>query len=587
MMPLQFSTMSVVPSSISDTNPEISRGAKRPSATKRASATKRPSARTDAVPELATGPTPVGLGKLIHRFRATEKIGEGQEEEMTVDACGNDLPISVRDAARCKAIFDEAGIVNVICSKMKLELSGGWSALKRFNKVVKRLYLLCGFLLLSLHLPGNRVLGGLVFNSPLSPLITSFDNGLGDCLTAQRSFTNNTVLLASETCNTTSGECAFDSVKVEATVDMDAAELVCMEFWKSNRILLILVAIVMVVSLILRLPIPSFENTTSKLSGRSEPVFMSVFMIEILLPTIIGWLRVNLVLIYSNHYADNIVNFVADLALLLIVAELYEEFCEAMISSSRAAVQAELNEFDATFEEEFGEDPLDVLEPREEGEIPYLPLEDFDLDLSGAICRRGQQMNLIAYKKGPDGRRGTPAGLYMMGKSPAAGETSESCVWRIARRLYKQARWSSSLNSAWTTKSFECDLPAAFSCNGCYNRYEFDTHTPYTYCGEGKTRLLKAKRCFVLCKGCHDAASEEAARAPAEDEKKALASRLGLGLEYEYGLLRFFPKVACVCAKDFKEGKVVRATGEELEKIKEESKKEFEKFGPKQLHVFG
>jgi hypothetical protein len=42
-----------------------------------------------------------------------------------------------------------------------------------------------------------------------------------------------------------------------------------------------------------------------------------------------------------------------------------------------------------------------------------------------------------------------------------------------------------------------------------------------------------------------------------------------------------------VCAKDFKEGKVVRATGEELEKIKEESKKEFEEFGPKQLHVFG
>ena len=62
---------------------------------------------------------------------------------MTVDACGNDLPISVRDAALCKAIFDEAGIVNVISSRMKLQLSGGWSALERFNKVVRRLYLLC------------------------------------------------------------------------------------------------------------------------------------------------------------------------------------------------------------------------------------------------------------------------------------------------------------------------------------------------------------------------------------------------------------------------------------------------------------
>ena len=59
-----------------------------------------------------------------------------------------------------------------------------------------------------------------------SGMITSFDGGLGDCLASQRSFTNNTVLLANETCGN-AGDCIYSALEMECTVDMDKAKTVC------------------------------------------------------------------------------------------------------------------------------------------------------------------------------------------------------------------------------------------------------------------------------------------------------------------------------------------------------------------------
>jgi hypothetical protein len=151
--------------------------------------------------------------------------------------------------------------------------------------------------------------------------------------------------------------------------------------------------------------------------------------------------------------AENIVTFIADLALLFIVAEINEAICENSIAPSRAAVQAELNEFDATFDEEYGDDPLGVLAPREDGEIPRLPLES-----------RAPIYMQIAYKKGSDGRRGEPVGLFM------SGDPSLEVYFGVMKTLrwckgiigVDRKNWSSSLNCNWTTKSFEYDPPANF-----------------------------------------------------------------------------------------------------------------------------
>jgi hypothetical protein len=262
---------------------------------KRASATKRPSASPAAVPELATSipPPTVGLGRLAHRFRASEKIGEGMEEEMTVDACGNDLPISVRDAARCKAIFDEAGIVNVICSDMKLRMSGGERVLKRYKRMNKFILLFIFAVFLAVNVG-----------------FSSFDQGLGDCLVAHRSFTNNTVLLASETCDDTD-KCTFDSVNMETTVDMNVAEEACEGFRQFNTnvsiiIFTVLISIVFVETLVID-KLLSFEAFVGKLSARSETVTRCIIMDGVapgLVRPYVLFLRIYLIFFYCNLYGE-------------------------------------------------------------------------------------------------------------------------------------------------------------------------------------------------------------------------------------------------------------------------------------------
>ena len=255
----------------------------------------------DDVPDLeqGDGANAGGLARLRGRCRAREKAGEGLEEETTVDAAGNDLPISVRDAARCKAIFDEAGLVNVICSEMKLRVGGGEGLMKPFKIMVIKLAF--ATLLLVLVAVAYFFLG-------------SWDPGFGDCIAAARSFTGETLLLKSKTLrpegtpcddDDTTG-CTHDTVFMEGTVDIYAAYETCNGYyWWNFCFVLFTVGLLFLRMITSLFPISLMTkmNQLMATATSEEPVRPYVLDRKILDLTI-DCMRVAFVLYFSNRYGE-------------------------------------------------------------------------------------------------------------------------------------------------------------------------------------------------------------------------------------------------------------------------------------------
>jgi len=220
-----------------------------------------------------------------------------------------------------------------------------------------------------------------------------------------------------------------------------------------------------------------------------------------------------------------------------------------MLKPLRDAILSEINDFDLRFEEGF-ENPLDVLTPSAEGEIPYLEL---DSEVRSSTLLR------VAYKKNADGGRGTPAGFYMQG-GDTDGNGNEK--WRSRIRNFYTSRYlySSTLNSKWGKKFFKREMTTADvateSCDGCYSCYNVLTSPPFKLTPEAmkeKEKLSSAKgssdylMSFGLCHRCFNAATDEAADT---DEDKAFTTPAGRTLERDRSVF--------VSARDIREGKVVQ-----------------------------
>ena len=253
------------------------------------------------VPDLeqGDGANAAGLARLRGRCRAIEKAGEGQEEETTVDAAGNDLPISVRDAARCKAIFDEAGLVNVICSEMKLRVGGGEDLMPPFKDMVVILTL--STFLLYIVAAAYIELG-------------SWDSGEGDCLAAARSFTGETLLLESKTlwpegtpCYDDNTDCTHDTVFMEGTVDTSAAWITCDEYYTWNISFIYLIVGLLYLQTVMKLFVPislmTKMNQLMATAASDEPVRPHVLDRKVL-DLAIDLMRALFVLSFSNHYGE-------------------------------------------------------------------------------------------------------------------------------------------------------------------------------------------------------------------------------------------------------------------------------------------
>jgi len=242
-----------------------------------------------------------GLARLRGRCRAREKTGEGLEEGTTVDAAGNDLPISVRDAARCKAIFDEAGLVNVICSEMKLRVAGGGEGLMQPFKIMV-IKLTFATTLLVLVSVVYRTFGG-------------FDSGKGDCLALARSFTGETLLLKSKTLrpegtpcdgDDTTG-CTHDTVFMEGTVDTSAATITCDEYGTWNFSFIYFIVGLLLLQMIIKAFVPiSLMTKTNQLTATTtsdEPVRPHLLDRK-LLDLTIDCMRIAFVLMFNNAYGE-------------------------------------------------------------------------------------------------------------------------------------------------------------------------------------------------------------------------------------------------------------------------------------------
>jgi len=218
-----------------------------------------------------------------------------------------------------------------------------------------------------------------------------------------------------------------------------------------------------------------------------------------------------------------------------------------MLKPHRDAILSQINDFDARFEEEF-ENPLDVLTPSAEGEVPFLKLEREQFDKGSALLR-------IAYKKNADGGRGTPAGFYMQG-----GGTDGNGKPSPFKILFNTSKYSSTLNSKWGKKDFKQETTTAdvatVSCDGCYSCYNVLTSPPFELTPEAmkeKEKLSSAQGSkdylmdLGICRRCFNAATDEAADT---DEDKAFTTPAGRTLERDRSVF--------VSARDIREGKVVQ-----------------------------
>ena len=214
-----------------------------------------------------------GFARLQGRFRTMEMVGSasGLDSEMTVDAAGNPLPVTVRDASRCKAIFDEAGIVNVISSELKLEMAGGGALAGSFLRVQ---LLLCAASFVLIFLAVEYIEQG------------SFDGGLGDCLTEARSLQD-------------------PSLQDPPTVDISLADEICASHFSWNRYVIYPIYAVLALSLAARLLTPfSLMMKMNQLMARAEEPVRPSVLDRKFLDSSISLLRMVFVGFFNNSYGE-------------------------------------------------------------------------------------------------------------------------------------------------------------------------------------------------------------------------------------------------------------------------------------------
>ena len=76
-----------------------------------------------------------GWDALERVFDLRQELVSTEDERKVVDANGDELPITVSEAVRCRSIVDETGLLRIISSRRKVEVSKGWGQYKALFKV--------------------------------------------------------------------------------------------------------------------------------------------------------------------------------------------------------------------------------------------------------------------------------------------------------------------------------------------------------------------------------------------------------------------------------------------------------------------
>ena len=158
------------------------------------------------------------------------------------------------------------------------------------------------------------------------------------------------------------------------------------------------------------------------------------------------FLRMVLIMVYSNHYAADYVTLFVDIFLVFVFAELMDIFVARIRKPYINAVKKEISDFDASWTRLEKADPLFAFTPPEGQDRP----KDVKLDLDPVT----ECIIYPAYKKGSeDGKKGELAGFYFTAKSLTPWIVSlQSCLPSFIFSPY-----SSALNAKFKVKSKEDD----------------------------------------------------------------------------------------------------------------------------------
>ena len=266
-----------------------------------------------------------GMGALRRIYALKKELVEEMGDEKVVDAAGVELPLTLSEVVRTKAVVDEAGLMNIVDSEEKVKVAA------RSNRPTGKL----GDVALRMLVLYSVITFALMVCS-INPDV--YDQGEGACHEAESlkimmqmdmSTTEGLFLCTDSTCSATM---AVTMTGVEngwnSTSSFSEAEDICQEL-KDRNWFFILIAMWIQLGIAIWSSIGGFYTMLNlrSLLARSKDADPNVMTISNMAVTFGSlFVRMTLILGYSNHYAADYVTLFVDLFLVFVFAELMDIF---------------------------------------------------------------------------------------------------------------------------------------------------------------------------------------------------------------------------------------------------------------------
>ncbi|GMI13410.1 hypothetical protein TrVE_jg6753 [Triparma verrucosa] len=278
-----------------------------------------------------------GIGALERVFDLRQELVSTEDLRKVVDANGDELPISVQEAVRCRSIVDEVGLLRIILSGWKIRVSKGGGQYDALSIAI--LGILFGYW---------AIIMGLV-------LVPS-DNGLGTCLEAESINDMRDMRMHTQTGFCTNADCTetMNATVVEnpwTNVKYNAAQDACDGYHEQNSPLIriaLLIQFTLAFSTLFDIFFRVYDPI--RLLKRNEDSDPSALMMT---KAFINFgslfLRSALIAGFSNKYTDSSVTLFVDLFLLFVFAEIVDYLFSLISTPFFNAVKGEIKESDEAY----------------------------------------------------------------------------------------------------------------------------------------------------------------------------------------------------------------------------------------------
>ena len=451
-----------------------------------------------------------GVGALECVFDLRQKLLSTEDERKVVDANGDELPISVQEAVRCRNIVDEVGLLNIICSFKKIQVSKGgkqFDALMYASYGIGLCYVVAGFV--SFQAPFDSGLEACLQAESINALRDMrMPTQTGFCSTANCTEIMNATFVKNPIMNATFVKNPWTDDTYSAAQDACDGYLEQNEFWIACSIM-----IPFAITILTLMHMTSEYDDLVGLLKRNEDSDPMVLTIpKGVIRVFSSLLRIILVMKYQNKYADNSVTYFVDLTLLFVFAEIVDYLLSFIEAPFLNALKGEIKEFDEAYMMMENEFRGFIFEQKEGSrELPKVKL-----DLNETfICP--------AYLKNDDGSKGDLAGYYMI----AYGGLVPSNIKKRQRRPWKfGSKYSSILNGRWKIHIKKDE------------KGRLKNYRPFKRCAECEHVIKDVYHCTdmggdnVLCATCYSKLITESAGKDEEFEATLEGNEFGWKVKY-------------------------------------------------------